>query len=104
MEKLPKELKFRGLHTVGPPAVATGHLHLLHVAVRFLLCRPFFGISYDMETSGLSYSITPAQASQLEEMAIEAIDWANRHKAYIGGWFVVIYALFICSTIVVRFL
>jgi hypothetical protein len=57
-------------------------------------------ISYNIE--GLSYTISVDQYSQLKRMALEAIAWADKNEDYVQSWFVAIYALFICSLVVVR--
>jgi hypothetical protein len=80
--------------------VDAGFLQLVHVPVRFLLYRPFMRISYNIE--GLSYALTIDQYSLLRKMAIESIAWADGNEDYIQTWFVAIYALFICSLLVVR--
>lgn len=79
--------------------MAAGYIHLLYVAVTFLLYRPLMRSSYNVQ--GLTYSITMEQYQQLTESAKNSILWADENEECLETWFVSIYALFICALIMV---
>ncbi|GAA6062132.1 hypothetical protein JCM10212_003167 [Sporobolomyces blumeae] len=96
VDGLPEELKFEGPENSSPEQ---GFLHLLYIPVRFLITRPFMRISFQLPERFSSLSVGTQQWSVVEAEARQAIEWVDKHESCLEGWFVGIYAFFICSLI-----
>ncbi|CEQ41923.1 SPOSA6832_03680 [Sporobolomyces salmonicolor] len=96
VDGLPEELKFAGPEKSSPEQ---GFLRLLYIPVRFLITRPFMRISFQLPERFANLSVGTQQWSVVETETREAIEWVDKHESCLEGWFVGIYAFFICSLI-----
>ncbi len=94
--ELPEELKFKG---PDKSSSAAGFLHLLYIPVRFLVTRPFMRISFQLPEKFANISVGTQSWAVVEKEAREAIEWVDRNESCLEGWFMGIYAHFLCSLI-----
>ena len=102
---LPQELRFQGPSSSlasSPTSSSSGLLHLLYVAVRFLVTRPFMRISFRLPERFANINVGMEQWTKLETEAREAIEWVDVNESSLEGWFVGLYSLFVCSLVQVR--
>lgn len=92
---LPDELQFIGPDSSGFEA---GFLHLCSIPVSFLLRRPFFGRSYELDRHS-SFLMTFEHWQELYARSQEAILWVNKNVSVIEDWFPPLYSLIVCALI-----
>lgn len=91
---MPDELKF-----IGPDSgFNAGFLHLCSIPVSFLLRRPYFGRSYDLDRHS-SFLMTFENWQELYARSGEAILWVDRNLSVVEGWFPALYSLMVCALI-----
>jgi len=96
LAELPEELKFKG---PDKSSSAAGFLHLLYIPVRFLVTRPFMRISFQLPEKFANISVGTQSWTVVEKEAREAIEWVDKNESCLEGWFMGIYAHFLCSLI-----
>lgn len=91
---LPDELQF-----IGPDSgFEAGFLHLCSIPVSFLLRRPFFGRSYELNRHS-SFLMTFEHWQELYARSQEAILWVDKNVSVIENWFPPLYSLIVCALI-----
>jgi len=72
---LPKDLR----HTGPDSDMASGFLHLGHVAMQFLFWRTFMRLNYSLPAH-VKLSMDVATWSKLVNWSTDAINWLNKHE------------------------
>lgn len=116
VEQLPDELRFQGIKSTSEQGglaekrggtqahirLTPGFLHLLYLPVRFLVTRPFMRISFQLPERFANVSVGAVAWAKVEAESREAIEWVDKNEHILEGWFVSVYAFFICSLVQVR--
>lgn len=93
-QSLPPELQFTGVDS----SFDAGFLHVCSIPVSFLLRRPFFGRSYEINRHS-SFLMTFEYWQELYASSQEAIFWIDRNVAVLENWFPAMYSLIVCGLI-----
>lgn len=91
---LPENLRFVGVDS----NFDAGFLHVCSIPVSFLLRRPFFGKSYEIDRH-TSFAMTFDYWQELYIMSQEAIFWIDKNVAVLENWFPAMYSLIVCALI-----
>lgn len=91
---MPEELQFSGPDS----SHAAGFLHICSIPVSFLLRRPFFGRSYELNRHS-SFLMTFETWQELYVASQEAIFWVQNNITVLQDYFPPLYSLIVCALI-----